>query len=221
MTRTIKRQVSSAIALGIVLSSAACTVPANRSLYSVHQPVVERSNYALDVTTTPGGLPVTEQQRLLGWFDAMDLRYGDRVALDDPSASPAIRDAVQDLLGRRGLLLADGAPVTAGYVQPGQARIVLTRSSASVPGCPDWSKKSDLAYENGTTSNYGCAINSNFAAMVANPEDLISGQTGTGETVVITSTKAIRTYREQEPTGAGGLNEVSSTAGTGGGGGGN
>ncbi|UVI40432.1 CpaD family pilus assembly protein [Qipengyuania spongiae] len=218
MTTITTRQVSSAIALGLALSLAACNTPANRSLNSVHQPVVERSNYALDVTTTPGGLPVTEQQRVLGWFDAMDLRYGDRVALDDPAASPAVREAVQDLLGRRGLLLADGAPMTAGYVQPGQARIVLSRSSASVPGCPDWSKKSDLAYENDTSSNFGCAINSTFASMVANPEDLISGQTGTGETVVTTSTKAIRTYRDQEPTSAGGLNEVSSTAGSGGGG---
>ena len=49
--------------------------------------------------------------------------------------------------------------------------------------------------------------------MVANPEDLISGQKGTGETVVTTSTKAIQAYREQPPTGAAGLDEVSSREG--------
>jgi pilus assembly protein CpaD len=41
--------------------------------------------------------------------------------------------------------------------------------------------------------------------MVANPEDLITGQKGTGETVVTTSTKAIQSYRSQAPTGEGGL----------------
>lgn len=214
MSKPMTNKLSPAIALGLGLALAGCgATMENRSLYSVHQPIVERSNYALDVATTPGGLPVAEQQRVIGWFDAMDLRYGDRVSLDDPSASPAVRDAVQELAGRRGVLLADGAPVTEGYVQPGQARIVLTRSSAGVPGCPDWSQKSELNYSNGVSSNYGCAVNSNLAAMVANPEDLITGQKGTGETVVTTSTKAIQTYRAQEPTGAAGLPEVATGEG--------
>ncbi|GMM93319.1 CpaD family pilus assembly protein [Qipengyuania sp. MTN3-11] len=218
MSTITTKRISAALVLGLSVSACGTTATTNRTLYSVHQPVVEHSNFTLDVATTPGGLPVSEQQRVLSWFDAMDLRYGDRIALDDPAASPAVREAVQDLAGRRGVLLAEGAPVTVGYVQPGQARIVLTRSSASVPTCPDWSAKSELAYDNGTSSNYGCAINTNLAAMVANPEDLISGQKGTGETVVTTATKAIRTYREQEPTGAAGLSEVSSAQAAGGGG---
>ncbi len=49
--------------------------------------------------------------------------------------------------------------------------------------------------------------------MVANPEDLITGQTGTGETVVMSSSKAIDSYRKQTPTGAGGLAENSTSAG--------
>jgi pilus assembly protein CpaD len=48
---------------------------------------------------------------------------------------------------------------------------------------------------------FGCAINSNFAAMVADPEHLLHGAEGTGETVVMSSTKAIESYREQAPTG--------------------
>ena len=83
--------------------------------------------------------------------------------------------------------------------------MVITRSNASVPGCPDWSASSDMNYTNGTSPGYGCSVNSNLAAMVANPEDLLEGQTGTGETVVATGTRAIRTYREAEPTGAQGL----------------
>jgi pilus assembly protein CpaD len=64
-----------------------------------------------------------------------------------------------------------------------------------------------MNYNNGTSPNYGCATNSNLAAMIANPEDLIEGQKGTGETVIMSSSKAIETYRDAAPTGAGGLSE--------------
>jgi pilus assembly protein CpaD len=53
-------------------------------------------------------------------------------------------------------------------------------------------------------------VNSNLAAMVADPQHLLQGAEGTGETVVMSSTKAIQTYREAEPTGKAGLPEVSS-----------
>jgi pilus assembly protein CpaD len=49
--------------------------------------------------------------------------------------------------------------------------------------------------------------------MVANKEDLVHGARGTGETVVMSNSKAIESYRSQEPTGKGGLKEVSSKSG--------
>ena len=195
-----------ALALSLGLVRGGCGgMPTNKSLYSTKQPVVERSNFTFDVQTGQGGLAVSEQQRLANWFETMQLGYGDRVSIDDPMASAATREAVAELAGRHGILVEEGAPVTAGFVQPGFARVVITRSTASVPGCPDWSAQSDMNYHNATYPNYGCAVNSNLAAMVANPEDLIEGQKGTGETVIMSSTKAIDSFREQAPTGAGGL----------------
>lgn len=197
-----------ALALSLGMTLSACGgMATNNSLYSVKQPVVERTSYTFDVRTSQSGLTISEQQRLDGWFDAMELGYGDRVSIDDPLASEATMDAVAELAGRRGILVDSGAPVTAGAVQPGYARVVLTRATAAVPGCPDWSAKSDMNFNNATSPNYGCATNSNLAAMVANPEDLIEGQKGTGETVIMSSTKAIESYREAAPTGAEGLSE--------------
>ncbi len=100
----------------------------NNSLYSVHQPVVERQNFTLDVATSPGGLAVAEQARLNGWFETMDLRYGDRIAIENPGANPAVTNAVSELAARYGLIISETAPTTSGFVQPGQARVVLTRS---------------------------------------------------------------------------------------------
>jgi pilus assembly protein CpaD len=218
-TKTMKlfhnapRIAGTALALSLGLALAGCGgMPGNRTVESIHQPVVQRVDYTLDVTTGPGGLSYTEQNRLAGWFEAMDLRYGDRVSLDDPLQSGATRGAVEGLVSRYGLLLGPDAPVTPGYVNAGTVRVVVSRTKATVPGCPDWSANSDVNLNNATSSNYGCASNSNLAAMVANPEHLIKGDASRGDTVVMSSTKAIESYRTKPPTGLDGL-KASSTKG--------
>ncbi|UAB79118.1 CpaD family pilus assembly protein [Erythrobacter sp. SCSIO 43205] len=212
-------KLTGAIALALSVGLAGCAgsslSDSNPSLNSVHQPVVSRSNFTLDVDTTRSGLSITEQQRLNGWFETMDLRYGDRVTVEDPSANPAVADAVNELAGRYGLIVSGVAPATPGALGAGQARVVITRSSASVPDCPNWSNQSDRNFKNETSANYGCAVNSNIAAMVANPEDLLEGQSGSGETTILTSTKAIETFREAPPTGAAGLLEANQNQGGG------
>lgn len=206
-----KTAVTTAVALSLGLALSACgDMPNNRSLYSVKQPIVERNNFTLDLATDAGGLSVSEQQRLAQWFETMDLRYGDRVALDTSLPNDAVREDVAAIAARHGLLLSDGAPVTAGFVEPGNVRVVVTRSRAHVPGCPDWSDKMATNLENRTSDDYGCAVNSNLAAMIADPEHLLKGAEGTGETIVMSSTKAIESYREQAPSGAGGLAATSS-----------
>lgn len=212
---TIKRHFAGALALAAGLAVTGCTTgPAweNASLYSARQPVVARTSYSLDLASGYDGLSVPEQQRLSGWFEAMDLRYGDRVAIEDPTSNGATRAAVAAIAARHGLLLADGAPITEGQVQPGTTRVVMTRSTASVPNCPNWDRKTDTNFANATAPGYGCSVNGNLAVMVANPEDLIAGQKGTSETVIMSSTKAIETYREKANTGAGDL-KAPSTAG--------
>lgn len=203
-----------ALALGLVLGLAGCGgVPTNRTMYSTHQPVVDHSQFTLDVTASPNGLSAQEQDHVAGWFEAMHLRYGDRISVDDPLGNPATRDAIQALASRYGLLVSAEAPVTAGYVNGGTARIVVTRASATVPHCPDWSANSDSNPFNANSSNYGCAINSNLAAMIANPDDLLRGATGTTQSNIATSDKAIQIYSAKTPTGAGDLKQTSSKSG--------
>jgi pilus assembly protein CpaD len=212
-----KPAAAAAIALSLGLALSACgDSPNNRSLYSVKQAEVERHNYTLDLVTGPTGLAIPEQQRLAEWFESMNLRYGDRVAIDGAPGSDAVREDVAAIASRDGILLSEGAPVTPGYVDAGMVRVVVTRSTAHVPGCPDWSDQVASNLRNATDDGYGCAVNTNIAAMVADPEHLLRGAEGTGETVVMSSTKAIATYRAQEPTGKGGLPAVSSQSSGGG-----
>jgi len=215
MLTRMTKPAAAAISLGLALVLTGCnTYPTeNRSLDSIKQPVIERSNFVLDLNTGAGGLTIPEQARLEDWFETIDVSYGDRIAIDDPIDNAATRDAIAEIAGRYGLLVSDGAPVTQGQLRPGTARVVVTRSTAEVPGCPDWHGSGAYNFDNATHDGFGCAVNSNIAAMVANPEDLIHGQAGTGETVIMTSVKAIETYREQTNTGSGagsGVTEVSS-----------
>jgi len=203
-----KPAIAAAIALSLGLGLSACggatTAMANRSLYSVNQPVVETRTYILDLTAGSGGLPLPEQNRLAGWFEAMDVGYGDRIALDGLVLSDRVRGDVAEIVGRHGLRLDDAAVVTAGDIAPGSVRVTLSRAGAGVPGCPGLTGQPGSA----TSASYGCAINGNLAAMVADPRDLLEGAKDTGDTVVMSSNKAIATYREQPTTGEGGLTQV-------------
>ena len=185
---------------------------ANRGLESVHQPVVERNDYAFDIATTGDGIAPGEEVRLSGWLASLRLGYGDRVALDDPnggSGRMATRDAVAAEAARYGLLVSDDAPVTMGALPAGTARVVVSRMRASVPGCPDMSRISGNDLNAHTWSNYGCATNANLAAMVARPEDLVRGQPGSSVSDPVVAYKAIETNRQARPTGAGGLQNES------------
>ncbi|MFT3977089.1 MAG: CpaD family pilus assembly lipoprotein, partial [Sphingomonas bacterium] len=105
---------------------------------------------------------------------------------------------------RFGLLLGRETPVTGASVPPGMLRVVVSRARASVPGCPDFSRTRQPEFESNTSSNQGCAVNSNLAAMVANPLDLVRGEPGTQVYDAATGTRAISEYRKATPTGNGG-----------------
>ena len=192
------------IALGLSLT--ACG-GANRGLESVHQPVVSKADYAFDVSTSANGLDAGDASRLAGWFDAIQLRFGDKVAVDfggnyDNGAAKA---SISTVAARYGLLVQETPALTQGDVAPGSARVVVSRLKASVPSCPDWSGTKIETFQNAASANYGCATNSNLAAMIANPEDLIRGVPGSTTTDAETATKAINVFRQAKPTGEQGL----------------
>lgn len=195
---------------GLAALSSALTAcgPVNRGLDSVNQPVVSRTDYVFDVAAPEyGGLSPAEGARLDSWFRSLNLSYGDTIYVDDPQGSgdPARRAAIAAVAGRYGLLVAPGAPMTAGQVPMGMIRVVVSRSGATVPNCPNWDRPALPDYANSTSSNFGCAVNTNLAAMIADPEDLIRGRDTAGGSDTTTSTKALTVYRTADPTGKGAL----------------
>lgn len=214
MAHSISRlRAATAVAVLLLGTGIAQAGSINRSDDSVHQPTVSRTDYVLDIGATPMGLAPGEPDRLAGWFDGLNLGYGDTITLDDPSGrrGGAAQDAVAAIVARYGMLLArDAAPVTAGHPAPGTVRIVVSRAVATVEGCPDYRHGNFAEYSGSATSNYGCATASNLAAMIANPEDLVVGHQGDRSSDAMLSVKAIKTYRDADPTGKQGLKEESS-----------
>lgn len=175
----------------------------NPSIYSVHQPVVERTDFVLDLQTDASGLPAGEADRLRGWFDSIGLRYGDSVSVDNGAYGAAAKADIARVVSDYGIFLTEEpAPITAGAVPPGGVRVVASRSTATVENCPNWpAEDNGVMPPQGTSANYGCATASNLAAMVANPQDLVEGRNHSGRGSAAVAGRAIRTYREMQPTG--------------------
>ena len=203
------------IALGSALAGCNTTdrndVP-SAGVAPVNVPVVTSANYVFDAAAPGGALAPGEGQRLNGWFQGLDLGYGDTVYVDGGYA-PAAREQVAAIAGKYGMFVTAGAPVTAGTVQAGAVRVVVARRRATVPGCPNWRQASQPDWDNKSLPNSGCGVNSNLAAMVADPEDLIHGREGTQVTDTTAATRAVEMYRTKPLTGQGALQAVSSKEG--------
>ncbi len=192
----------------LALATLSACGPGNRSFDTVKSPVVTSNQLAYDIPVYSGGLGSTGAKALDDWLSSIRLGYGDRVTIDDPDAygSAERRAAVAEVVGRYGLLLDQTAPVTRGTIPAGTMRVVVTRSEAHVDGCPDWDRTSQPELEASTMSNFGCATQSNLAAMIADPNDLVGGKTYAGSDAN-TAVKAVNTWRKAEPTGTSGLNK--------------
>lgn len=199
------------IVLGTTLAGCQTTdrtdVP-SAGVAAVHVPVVSSVEYAFDAAAPGGALAPGESERLNGWFQGLGLGYGDSIYLDAGYA-PAARSQVAAIAGQYGMMVTPGSPVTAGAVRPGSVRVVVARRRATVPGCPNWNQPSQPDWDNKSLPNSGCGVNSNLAAMVADPEDLIHGREGVSVSDSITSERAVNLYRSKAPTGTGPLPETS------------
>jgi pilus assembly protein CpaD len=178
----------------------------DRGVAAVNVPVVTRADFVFDAAAPDGSLASGEAARLNAWFAGLDLGYGDSIYVDGPYGA---RSDVAQVAGNYGLLVSPSAPVAGGPLAPGTARVIVSRMRASVPYCPNWSLPAQPNPQNRNMSNFGCSVNSNLAAMVANPQDLVHGREGTGVGDSLTASKAIGSYRKAEPTGSKGLQDIS------------
>ena len=200
------------IALGSALAGCSAGSLPDQGLAASNVPVVTSADYVFDAAAPGGALAPGESDRLNGWLDGLGLGYGDAIYVDGPYADTA-RGQVAALASRYGMAVSAGAPITAGMVQPGMVRVVVSRRRAVVPNCPNWSRPSNPDFDNRNMPNFGCGVNTDLAMQVANPEDLVHGQEGAQINDTRTASKAVIYYRSQPPSGTKGLEATTTSKG--------
>jgi pilus assembly protein CpaD len=153
-------------------------------------------HFATDSTTIGAG----ERDRLLAFLASVDLAPGDVVRLEghaDERASETYNldlaarraQSVQAFLRNQGLGHVRLTTTAYGKAAPADPRrteeawranrrveLVLERHVVVLPACPDWSRESGTDFANLPHSNLGCATETNFGLMVAEPRDLARGR---------------------------------------------
>lgn len=199
--------------LALCVPLAACAGD-HRGLETTNQPVVTRTPYTMDLLAGADGLAGGEPQRLRGWLATLAAGYGDRLSIDDPDASPTVRADVAAIAGEHGLSLSAAPASDAAGLSPGMVRVTVLRSTASVPSCAAPRPNGDLVnFDAHISGDFGCAVNGNLAAMVADPADLLRGKVDDGRGAGWTAGKAVGVWRRAAPTGAGGTAVKSESTG--------
>lgn len=129
------------------------------------------------------GLPGDLERRRLDGFIA-DLGAGRpdslRMTVRGPQSDRQLRSVAN-------LLVADGVDPQKIVIQSGSGKdvergsvaVIADRYAVQAPDCPGWSTGPVATNDNSTRGNLGCANLANFAAMVADPHDLVAGRSST------------------------------------------
>jgi pilus assembly protein CpaD len=159
---------------------------------------VEHPVFFLPKRTTLGP---GEFERLDEFIYSSGASRRDMVVVSVTGETPVARqraraEAVVAAIEARGLVV--DAVERAAVPEPDRPDVVVLvgRYVAIPPACPDWSKTPTTDYSNRASSNFGCANRYNLSQMVANPRDLIVGES-TDPADGIVSTQSINRYRQR------------------------
>lgn len=215
MVKLTGRPAAAGLALALSLGLAGCGGfnGAEQAQYDVnyaHPISVETDVATLNVGVVPGqpGLTASDRTAIAGFAAGYRQRGHGPLTIATPSGSPnagaaavALSD-VRDLLSENGVGGDDLAytPYRASGADKAAPLILsFKRFVATATPCGDWS--ANLAYDPSNTlaPNHGCATQSNLAAMVADPADLIGPRDMTPADADRRNT-VLEKYRAGEPT---------------------
>jgi pilus assembly protein CpaD len=148
----------------------------------VYVPVMAHERFPIEVRDTPfkmtvsarsGKLSVEDASRLAGFAGDARSKNSSPVHVTYPSGSKKAGQVSQEAVR---VLVSHGVPRsqirTAAYTGKSDlVSLTFSRRTASTKPCGDWSQDVAINARNEPYPNYGCAIQNNMAAMVANPDD--------------------------------------------------
>ena len=158
---------------------------------AAREPRADLVQYGHDVAFAAGEARLTngQRQRLDAFLARLEASYGDRfyvVAGRGRKGEPkqaAVRlgerrrQAVMAFLELRRLRVLP-LRIEFGIDAPvrGAVKVIVRRYVVTVPGCPDWTGRPGITFNNTPSSNFGCATAINLGLMVADPGDIVAGR---------------------------------------------
>ena len=155
------------------------------------QPRADLVQYSHDVAFAAGEARLTndQRQRLDSFLARLEAGYGDRFYVvagrgrrGAPKQAAARlgerrRQAVMAVLELRRLRVLP-LRIEFGIDAPvGEAvKVIVRRYVVTLPGCPDWTGRPGVTFNNTPSSNFGCATAINLGLMVADPGDIVAGR---------------------------------------------
>ena len=178
------------------------------------QPRADLVQYSHSVGFAAGKVRLAngERQRLDIFLARTDVGYGARLyVIAGPGRKGEPKDVAARLGERRRQAVMAFLDLRKLKVQPlridfgidapvrGGVKVIVRRYVVTVPGCPDWTGRPGITYNNMPSSNFGCATAVNLGLMVADPGDMVAGRRPgpmDGEFVA----RSIERYRKGETT---------------------
>ncbi len=190
-----RSRVARALAVGLLSAgSAACAanqadvvsaVPPQPTEYRLNHPITiseQLATFDVPVGLETRYLPRGMDDNILGFAQSFKDSGTTELAIVLPTGSPnaysaaALSGQIEDLLMGAGVPLGQihyrSYPAQSGGADA-PIRLAFARVTASVAPCGDWREDLTRNYQNTNYRNFGCATQTNLAAMIVNPLDLI------------------------------------------------
>ena len=142
-----------------------------------HPISVEPSYKSLKLNFAPSGLSTTDAAQLRAFVRDYSAHGNGSIAVNAPvnadqhGAGQWFADQINALGVSRDHILVTSHDAPANNMQ---AEINFVAYQARLAACGDWSENLSVTFENSTARNFGCAVQQNIAAMVADPRDLMA-----------------------------------------------
>lgn len=107
--------------------------------------------------------------------------HADVILLDAPGIDQNRIDEIAAHIKKAGLVYG-GVSTLGAAPAAGEMILYVERHIVIPPNCGNWRAETSVNDKNNASAHYGCAMMANLGLMVANPRDLIAGQSGGNST---------------------------------------
>ena len=199
--------------VGLCALASACGGMANGpdvalTVQEEHPISVDSQTVTLTLTTSnDGSLSRIDQARLNAFADAYLSKGHGPVAITTPSggltsgAAASMASKAEDALYKAGVDRASMRRTSYAASTNGGDEVIIsyTHYVATPSACGVWEGMRERDYKNLRSPNFGCAAQSNLAAMIVDPRDLVAPATMTAPDAAI-RIRGVRAFRQGEIT---------------------